>query len=77
MTGRTRCNFSLEFRLQATRLVLDEHYAIAATAMAMNIGKSMMDKWVRKLKEERACKSSALDTGASPAQWNWNDFFAV
>ena len=59
MTGRNRRNFSPEFRLEAAQLVLDQHYTVAAaaTATAMNVGKSTMDKWVRQLKEERAGKS--------------------
>ncbi|WP_186379069.1 hypothetical protein [Yersinia frederiksenii] len=45
MTGRNRRNFSLEFRLEAAQLVLDQHYtvavavAVAAAATAMNVGK--------------------------------------
>jgi len=57
MTGRNRRNFSPEFSLEAAQLVLDQHYTVAAAAMAMNIGKSTMDKWVRQLKEERTGKS--------------------
>jgi len=57
MTGRNRCNFSPEFRLQAAQLVLDQRYTVTAAATAMNVGKSTMDKWVRQLKEERAGKS--------------------
>jgi len=59
MTGRTRRNFSPEFRLEATQLVLDQHYTVAAAATAMNVGKSTIDKWVRQLKGERAGKSPA------------------
>ncbi|MBU9843599.1 transposase [Rahnella sp. FRB 231] len=48
MTGRNRRNFSPEFRLEAAQLVLDQHYTVAAAATAMNVGKSTMDKWVRR-----------------------------
>jgi len=44
MTGRNRRNFSPEFRLEAAQLVLDQHYTLADTATAMNVGKSTMDK---------------------------------
>ena len=57
MTGPNRRNFSPEFRLEATQLVLDQHYTVTAAAMAKNVGKSTMDKWVRQLKEERGGKS--------------------
>lgn len=57
MTGRNRRNFSPGFRPEAAQPVPDQHYTVAAAATAMNIGKSTMDKWVRKLKEELAGKS--------------------
>ncbi len=57
MSGRNRSNFSAEFRLEASQLVLDQHYTVAGAATAMNVGKTTMDKWVRQLKEERAGKS--------------------
>lgn len=57
MNKSNRRNFSPEFKLEAAQLVLDHHYTVAATATAMNVGKSTMDKWVRQLKEERAGKS--------------------
>jgi len=53
MTGRHRRNFSPAVRPEAAQLVLDQHYTVAAAAMAMNVGKSSMDKWVRQLKAER------------------------
>lgn len=57
MTGRNRHNFSPEFRLEAAQLVLDQHYTVAATATAMNVRKSTMDKWVQQLKEDQGGKS--------------------
>jgi len=56
MTGRNSRNFSSGFRPETAQPVLDQHYTAGATTTAMNIGKSTMDKWVRKLKEERAGK---------------------
>jgi transposase len=57
MTARNRRNFSPEFRLEAAQLVVEQHHTVAAAAMAMNVGKSTIDKWIRQLKEERAGKS--------------------
>lgn len=57
MNRSNRRNFSSEFKHEAAQLVLDQHYIVAAAATAMNVGKSTMDKWVRKLKEERTGKS--------------------
>ncbi len=60
MTGRSRCNFSPEFRFEAALLVLDQHYTVDSAATAMNEGKSTMDKCVRQLKEELAGKSPVV-----------------
>ncbi len=57
MNKSNRRHFSPEFKLEAAQLVLDQYYTVAAAAMAMNVGKSTMDKWVRQLKEECAGKS--------------------
>lgn len=56
MTGRNRRNFSPEFRLEATQLILDQHYSVAAAATTMNVGKSTMYEWVRQLKDKQAGK---------------------
>jgi len=54
MTGHNRRNFSFLFRLEAAQPVPDQHYTVGAAAIAINVGKSMMDKWGRHLKKERA-----------------------
>ena len=38
-------------------LIVEVRAGVADAAVAMNVGKSTMDKWVRQLKEERAGKS--------------------
>lgn len=53
MTKRTRRTFSPEFKLEAAQLVLDQNNSVADTAIAMNVSKSVMDKWVRQLRQER------------------------
>ena len=53
MSKRTRPSFSPAFRLESAQLVLDQGYTVKDAAVAMNVGKSTMDKWVRQLKEER------------------------
>ncbi len=49
MTKKTRRTFSSEFRLESAQLVVDENYAIREAAMAVGVGQSTMDKWVRQL----------------------------
>ena len=51
---RTRRIFTAEFKLEAAQLVLDQGYSVKDAALAMGIGKSTMDKWVRQLREERS-----------------------
>jgi transposase len=53
MTGKTRRTFTPEFKLEAVQLMVEQNYSIRQTASAMNVGKSIMDKWVRQLKNER------------------------
>lgn len=60
MNRSNRRNFSPEFKLEAAQLVIERHYTAAAASTAMNVGKSTMDKRVRRLKEKRAGKSSKV-----------------
>ena len=53
MAKKTRPTFNPEFKVECAQLVLDQGYSIREAAEAMNVGKSPLDKWVRKLKAER------------------------
>jgi len=59
MKKRTRSTFSLEFRLEASQLVVDQNYTVREVAKAMNVGVSTMAKWVAQLKQERQGKPYA------------------
>lgn len=54
MTNR----YSAEFKLEAAKLVVDQNYSIAEAASAMNVSKSALTKWVKKLRLERQGKSA-------------------
>ena len=54
MTTKTRPRFNPEFKVECAQLVLDRRYFIREAVDAMNVGHSTLDKWVRKLKAERA-----------------------
>lgn len=56
MSRLNRRNFSPKFCPDPAQPALDQPYTVAAAASAMNARKSMMDKLVRQLKEERAGK---------------------
>lgn len=53
MTKTNRPRFNPEFKVECAQLVLDQGYSVREAAEAMNVGKSTLDKWVRKLKAER------------------------
>lgn len=53
MTKTNRPRFNPEFKVECAQLVLDQGYSFREAAEAMNVGKSTLDKWVRKLKAER------------------------
>lgn len=57
MTKSIRRLFSAEFKLEAAQLVLDQNYSVTEAAQVINVGKSTMDKWVRRLREERQEKT--------------------
>lgn len=53
MGKQKRPRYSPEFKLECAQLVLEQGYSIREAASAMGVGKSTMDKWVRKLRHER------------------------
>jgi transposase len=60
---KTRRSFSSEFKLEAAQLVVDQGYTLKAACEAMGVGKSTLENWVRKLKQEHqgeTPKGSAL-----------------
>jgi len=56
MKKRTRLTFSTEFRLEASQLVVDQHYTVSAAAQVMNVGISTMSNWSAQLKQKRQGK---------------------
>ena len=54
MIKKSRPRFNPEFKVECAQLVLDQGYTVQVAAKAMNVGKSTLDKWVRKLKAERS-----------------------
>jgi len=53
MRNKTRRTFSPEFRLESAQLVVDQNYRIREAALAVGVGHSTMDRWVRQLRHER------------------------
>jgi transposase len=53
MSQLSRRTYSAEFKLEASKLVLDDNYSVQEAATAMNVGLSTMNRWVKQLKKER------------------------
>jgi len=53
MGKQQRPRYSPEFKVECAQLVLDHGYSIREAASSMGVGKSTLDKWVRKLRNER------------------------
>ena len=53
MTKKTRASYNPEFKVESEKLVLDQGYSVRDAAEAMGLGKSTLEKCVRKLKVER------------------------
>ena len=60
--------FSSEFRLEAAQLVIDQGYTLKAACVAMGVGKSTMEYWVRRLRAERAGKAPLEGENLTPEQ---------
>lgn len=54
MSKKSRPRFSPEFKVECAQLVIDKGYSVKEAAEAMDVGKSTLDKWVRKLRNERS-----------------------
>ena len=52
--GQVNCRAIPEFKVECAQLVTDQGYSVRDAAQAMGVGKSTLDKWVQKLRSERA-----------------------
>jgi transposase len=55
----TKKHFKPELRQEVAELVVDQGYSIREAADAMNVGKSTVDAWARKLRKERGGEALA------------------
>lgn len=49
---RTRNQFTTAFKQECVHLVLNQGYGIAQAAMAMNVGLSSLQRWLRQYSQE-------------------------
>ena len=46
-------SFSAEFKLEAASLVLDQDYSFSEASRSLNIGETVLRRWVKQLEDER------------------------
>jgi len=59
----SRRSFTIEFKREAASLVVDQQYTITQASEAMNVGQSVIRRWVDQLRLERGGSTP----GKSPA----------
>ncbi len=52
MTKKRR-SFTAEFKLEAACLVLDQNYSIPEASRSLDIGETVLRRWVKQLEQER------------------------
>ncbi len=57
---RQRCTFSTEFKRDAASLVLDQSYRIAETVKSLDVGESVLRRWVEQERSGVTPKAKAL-----------------
>lgn len=50
---RQRRSFSAEFKLEAATLVLDQGYSIPEASRSLDVGQTVLRRWVKQLEQER------------------------
>ncbi len=50
---KQRRSFSAEFKLEAASLVLDQNYSFSEASRSLNIGETVLRRWVKQLEDER------------------------
>ncbi len=51
--SKQRRSFSAEFKLEAASLVLDQNYSFSEASRSLNIGETVLRRWVKQLEDER------------------------
>lgn len=51
--AKQRRSFSAEFKLEAASLVLGQDYSFSEASRSLNIGETVLRRWVKQLEDER------------------------
>ncbi|WKD50559.1 IS3 family transposase [Microbulbifer spongiae] len=66
--SRQRRSFSLEFKLDAARLVVDQGYSVPEAARSLDVGTTAIRRWVKQLEAERSGKTPSSKAFTSDQQ---------
>ncbi|HHQ4732817.1 TPA: transposase, partial [Aeromonas veronii] len=50
---RLRRSFTAEFKLEAASLVLDQGYSVPEASRSLDVGETVLRRWVQQLQSER------------------------
>ncbi|MGR1254924.1 transposase, partial [Aeromonas veronii] len=50
---RLRRSFTAEFKLEAASLVLDQGYSVPEASCSLDVGETVLRRWVQQLQSER------------------------
>lgn len=56
---RLRRSFTAEFKLESASLVLDQGYSIPEASRSLDVGETVLRRWVQQLQSERSCATPA------------------
>lgn len=62
----SRRSFTIEFKREAASLVIDQQYTITQASEAMNVGQSVIRRWVDQLRLERGGTTPGKSPGMTP-----------
>ncbi len=66
---RLRRSFTAEFKLEAASLVLDQGYSVPEASRSLDVGETVLRRWVQQLQSERS--------GATPAKEGANKSYGT
>lgn len=64
---RLRCSFTAEFKLEAASLVVDQGYAVPEASHSLDVGETVLRRWVQQLQSER-CGTTPISKSLTPEQ---------
>ena len=72
----TRRSFSIDFKLEAAGLVLDQGYSIPEAGKSMGVGPTALRRWVEQLRSERGGTTPLRSKAMTPEQKRIQDLEA-